>query len=179
MRQRKAAKILLENGGKSVRKAMKEAGYSDTMADNPQKLTNTKSWQELMDEYLPEDEIAKKHKELLNAAELTAYHYAVKGEKDELPDREDIKAAIESVPGCRVIHWQEHWDGSLTVHFQAPDNRTRKDALDMAIKLRGKYAAEKFEVTDPIAKLSNAELAAKIAGLKAHLLKKKPASGSK
>ena len=46
---------------------MVEAGYSPVTADTPSKLTKTKAWQDLMEEYLPDSLLAKKHKELLNA----------------------------------------------------------------------------------------------------------------
>lgn len=65
IRQKKVAKEVIENGG-SVSAAMRKAGYSDAYASNPHKLTNTKSWQELMDEYLPDELLSQKHRELLN-----------------------------------------------------------------------------------------------------------------
>jgi hypothetical protein len=66
VRQKKVAKEIMENNGTSISAAMRKAGYSDNYAKNPQELTQTKSWQELMDEYLPDDLIARKHNELLN-----------------------------------------------------------------------------------------------------------------
>lgn len=69
LRQRKAVKILVENGGKSVSAAMRQAGYSEETAKSPHKLTKSKSWQALMDEFLPQDLIARKHQELLEAEE--------------------------------------------------------------------------------------------------------------
>lgn len=53
-RQKRAAEILVENGGKSVSKAMREAGYSPQTAKTPQKLTESVGWQELIDQYLPD-----------------------------------------------------------------------------------------------------------------------------
>ena len=56
----------MENNGKPVSIAMLEAGYPPATAKNPQQLTQSKGWQELMAEYLPDAEIAEKHKQLLN-----------------------------------------------------------------------------------------------------------------
>lgn len=48
-RQKKAFTKVLENGG-NVSKAMKESGYSDAMAKNPQKLTQSQAFQKFMED---------------------------------------------------------------------------------------------------------------------------------
>ena len=56
-KQGKAIKKILEKGGKiSVSKAMREAGYSEKTAKNPKHLTNSKTWKELMKEFLPDED---------------------------------------------------------------------------------------------------------------------------
>jgi hypothetical protein len=52
-RQRKAIENAVENGG-NVSRAMRAAGYSPKTAKNPKKLTESKSWEQLMDELLPD-----------------------------------------------------------------------------------------------------------------------------
>lgn len=99
LKQKKAFKETLENGG-VVSRAMLEAGYSEAMAKNPQKLTESDGWQELMDTYLPDSLLAKKHKELLNKRTL----------------------------------------GSIDV-------QAVKSGLDMAYRLKGKYAEQKIDLT--------------------------------
>lgn len=64
IRQKKAFAKTLENGG-VVSSAMLEADYSPAMAKNPQKLTESLGWQELMKIYLPDDKLARKHEQLL------------------------------------------------------------------------------------------------------------------
>lgn len=49
-KQKKAVDKLVENGG-NVSRAMKDAGYSDATAKTPQKLTESKGFMELLDEY--------------------------------------------------------------------------------------------------------------------------------
>lgn len=66
IKQKKAFKRVVENRG-NVSKAMREVGYSPITAKNPKNLTDSKGWQELMKEYLPDDFLAKKHRELLEA----------------------------------------------------------------------------------------------------------------
>lgn len=54
------------NGG-NVTKAMREMKYSEGTINTPQKVTETKSWEMLLDEYLPESLIVKTHKEAFEA----------------------------------------------------------------------------------------------------------------
>lgn len=54
VKQKTAMALVLENGG-NVSKAMRDAGYSPATAKTPQKLTESATWQELMEAYLPDD----------------------------------------------------------------------------------------------------------------------------
>jgi hypothetical protein len=65
IRQKKLAKEIVENRGQSTSVSMKKVGYSKAYSKNPQQLTATKSWQELMNQYLPDDLLARKHEALL------------------------------------------------------------------------------------------------------------------
>ncbi len=58
LRQKKALKAIVENGGK-ISTGMRAAGYSPATAENPSKLTSTKGWAELLEEYLPDSKIVK------------------------------------------------------------------------------------------------------------------------
>lgn len=64
LKQKKAVEKIVENHG-NVSKGMREAGYDKNTAKNPKNLTESKGWQELMEQYLPDKLLAKKHKELL------------------------------------------------------------------------------------------------------------------
>ena len=65
LRQKKAIARVLEGAG-SVSQAMREAGYPEGTAKNPQQLTRSKAWKDLMEEYLPDDVLATKHRVLLD-----------------------------------------------------------------------------------------------------------------
>ena len=61
-RQIQAVKRIVETGGKSVSKAMREAklkngenAYSEKTAKTPSKLTGSKGFKELINKYLPDD----------------------------------------------------------------------------------------------------------------------------
>lgn len=59
IKQRKAAELLVENGG-NASKAMRDAGYSPATAKTPQKLTESTGFQELCDELGLTDEFLLK-----------------------------------------------------------------------------------------------------------------------
>ena len=69
IKQKKAFDKAVENGG-NVSKAMRESRYSKAMAKNPQKLTNSKGWNELMDQYLSDSKLAKVHADGLEAMRI-------------------------------------------------------------------------------------------------------------
>ena len=67
IRQKKAFKDVTENN-RPISVAMRSAGYTASTATRPKTLTDTKGWKELMDEYMPDSDLAKVHKEGLNAS---------------------------------------------------------------------------------------------------------------
>lgn len=184
---------------------MRQAGYSEATSKNPCNLTRSKAWRELVDDLLPEQELATKHKALLNSSKVQWYEFPVpekpkrrkklvpqarggsiyndsEAEEDEgefmaggpgtpnLSDAE-IKAIVESVPGCKLIYIKDtSW--ARTAYYQAPDNRSQKDALDMAYKIRGSYSPEKVEMKGRFSELTNEELANLIARTKKQLMKR-------
>lgn len=154
---------------------MAEADYSPAMAKNPQKLTSSKGWKELVDEYLSDKELAQHHQALLNSTRIDHLVFPLgpkdeddinfsgaranqnDGERDEDADPEaampeDYKERTTLTDGeiiemlaevnCRVRRIV-HGETARHVYFWSSDNRARKDALDMAYKLKGNYAPEK------------------------------------
>lgn len=124
--------------GSTISKAMKEVGYSETTASTTGKLTRTDGWKQLLETYLPEESLARAHKELLNSTRIDHLVFPLKTE--ELTD-DHITEMLDDV-NCKVrkIVHSEH---SRHVYFWSADNKARKDGLDMAYKLIGKYAPEK------------------------------------
>lgn len=58
-----------KNGG-NMAAAIIAAGYAPTTADKPTDITERKSWKALMEEHMPEDLLARRHKELLNKRDI-------------------------------------------------------------------------------------------------------------
>ncbi len=71
LNQRKAVKETIDNLRKgkkvSIGKILVKNGYGKSMQTNPQVVTKSKGWQELMEEYLPDSLLAKVHKDGLKA----------------------------------------------------------------------------------------------------------------
>lgn len=98
----------LENLGKPLGQIMREEGYSDNTADNPKNVTESKSWEILLDEYIPISLIAQTHKEAFKA------------------DR-----TISIVSGKQA-------SGGTTDFVDVPDWQTRMKATELGYKVRGK-----------------------------------------
>lgn len=70
-----AEKVFQE--GKSVSEAMREAGYSDAMAKNPQKLTRSKGWQDIMEQIPKIDVVDKLVKNALQNKSISGSNQAI------------------------------------------------------------------------------------------------------
>ncbi len=167
-RQRAAIDILVENRGKSVSGAMREAGYPEKTAKNPKNLTESKAWEEIIGDALSFEELAEEHKQLLNSTKIEhmVFPLGPRGEDDDnlsgaRPDKkpEDpneekrLKAERTTLTDKEIIGMLAevnckvrrivHGETARHVYYWAADNKARKDALDMAYKIRGTYAPEK------------------------------------
>jgi len=134
IKQKKAVEKIIENSG-NVSKAMREVGYSPITAINPSNLTNSKGFKELMEKNLPDNLLTKKHKALLNSKRIEHLVFPTKTEDKE------IKKLLRSV-NCKVRKIQ-HGEMAKHVWFWSQNDRALKDGLDMAYKLKGKYAPTK------------------------------------
>lgn len=163
-KHRVVLKNLAENGGRMTQ-AIRDSGlYSATVIDNPRKITDSRSWQELVEEELPDSLLTEVHTNLLNATRLdhmvfplgprneaqrakfieTEKEKALKAKRewvdqDFLTD-EEIRDYLAEV-NCtlrRIVHGET----ARHVYFWAADNLARDKALDKGYKLKGRYAPE-------------------------------------
>lgn len=104
IRQLRLVRKIAENNG-NVSKSLRDVGYSASVAENPQRVVGTQTFQALMDELLPERHLTEKHREFLDSKRVIRTY--VKGDLKEETEETDSNAV---------------------------------KALDMAYKLRGKYA---------------------------------------
>lgn len=138
LRAKKAFKEVTENR-RSVSAAMRIAGYSKHTAVKPSNLTKTKSWEYLMKTYLPDDLLAARHRKLLVARRL---------EQQVFPNSVDEKELYKMFNelGC-PIKKLVIGDTVTTVWYYVDNEKTQKEALDLAYKLKGKYAPDKQDIT--------------------------------
>lgn len=160
----KAAKLMAENGSRPqpLPKAeiMKEAGYSTTIQRAPSKITDSPTFQELLEQYMPNDNLAQVHKRLLNTRKIehmvfplgpvdeddenlsgsnpNAYN-ALDGldhpvERTTLSDQEikDMLAEVNCVVK-RIVHGQT----ARHVYYWAHDAKAQSTALELAYKMKG------------------------------------------
>lgn len=131
IKQERAFKEVVEKG-RPVSKAMVDVGYSKNTAVAPSKLTRSKGWKELVDKYIPEKDLLRKHKELLNQKKLD-YFVFPKAMTDE-----EIQEHVESA-GLEMIVIK-HSDKGKLAFYSINDAMSQQKAVDMAYKLKGSYA---------------------------------------
>lgn len=91
LKQEKAFKLALTKNNGNVRKSMKEAGYSDASAQNPQDLTQSKGWGELREQFLPLATLAALHKDQLAAEKAQV----IDKEAEMFPDNDARLKALD------------------------------------------------------------------------------------
>ena len=150
--QRKVLQHMVAKGG-TMKAAMLEAGYSPKYAKNPKKFRLTASFQELLDENLPDWLLTEKHLELMDAKTLDHYVFP------KSTDDEEIKELIEGKWGFEVmkISVQHNWKRA---YFSIPDNTIRLRAVQEGYKIKNKYEpAEDTLIIRNYSDLSDEELA--------------------
>lgn len=115
MRKKRALKIWEKNGFKNLNKALTQVGYSDS-AVRAGRITASKTWKELVEEFLPDDLLAKRHMELLNKRE-----YKLVPQYEQDPD--DHKKSIKTYKKIDL----------------GPDTAAIAKGLDLAYKVKGSY----------------------------------------
>lgn len=99
IKQNEAIKKIVVKRGKgksvSVSRVMREVGYKEKTAKNPKNLTESKAYREIFDKYLPDELLAKKHKELLTVPIRTRRY--VKGDLEIDETRLDSNAVSKGL----------------------------------------------------------------------------------
>ena len=134
----------VEKGG-SIGGAMRANHYSESMAKNPQKLTNSASWKALADEYFPQARLAAKQAELLDATRVAEMNFS--------PDTDikEIQHFIASIKGRLVALRQgvetkisskgkATMKKALVATYLLPDTDNQVKALDKAYKAHKVYS---------------------------------------
>lgn len=157
LRAKTTVQKMVANGGKrrSLAQSMREAGYSESYARNPQKIKGTKAWQDYLEEFIPDEQIAVAHKTLLEAQRVSRMDFPV-----SLTDEEVAGIIVSSGRTVLVV---KRGKKTVSVAYAEPDFTARVRAVDLAYKVKGLYGESKVE--NPYRQyehLSNEELEALI-----------------
>lgn len=140
----------------SMRRAIKHAGYSQSLADNPKVLTDRKWFKSVIPDY---EKTANAMHELMDSSRVEHAVFPLL-----LSDLE-IKELLEEVPGCQLKKIR-HSETQTHAWYWVPDNRAKKDAIDIVLKVRGDYAAEKLKIVDEYEHMTDDEILSEIEELK-------------
>jgi len=165
-RQVEAAQIV-RKGEELTGEKLIDIGYSPSTAENPGSVKSSKSFMQLLDEFLPDDKTLESHVVLLNARKLDHMTFPSNMEDNDIGE---LLASVNCVLR-KVVHGVQ----AKHAYFWSRDNRALKDALDMVYKLKGKYAPEKFEDVSKYSNLSTADLVKRKKAALEFLKKKPPA----
>jgi len=137
MRQKKIIVALLENTGKTISSEARKLGYKEGYIKSGS-LTKTKTWQDLMEEYLPDEKLSRIHGELLDAQSIDHYIFPTK-----MTDEKISETFAEF--GFKVMKIIKNNSGGKRAYFSIPDNTARAKALQMAYELKQKYGEDPFK----------------------------------
>lgn len=142
--------------GRSLRQAILNAGYSKAVADHPKRITDKKWFKSVMPDY---EKTANSIHELMDASKLDHYVFPLSMSDDEIAE------LIESLPGCK-LRKIKHGETQTFAYFWTPDNKSKKEAIDIVLKVRGDYAPEKHAIVDELEHMTDQEIDQELAELK-------------
>lgn len=149
---KKAEKNVGKVKKKSMMKILDECGYSPAVQKNPQQVTESKGFNDLMDKFLPDDFVLDTHKTLMRS------HRLDKATFELATSDKHIKEILLKV-GFEVIAIQTiPMIGKKIAFFFSPDNKARGNALDMFYKLTGRYVTNVKHTFDEFDNMSDDEL---------------------
>lgn len=149
-------KNMIENGGNAAKAAL-DAGYSYSMANNPQKLTNSVAYSAHLDNVgLTPENLALKHRELLNASRMSEFilpfHPRKKKSKKgtrfsmvPLPHEEIIDLFVGIGKVVRIADDYKH--RYHIIYYHAPIGTDRKAGLELAMKAKNLLAPDQFDIS--------------------------------
>ena len=134
IKQRVAFKEVV-NGSK-LTKAMRVANYAVSTSKRTNKLTRTKGWEELMNKFISDDDLAKRHNEQLNSSKLIKLYF-------DIDDEDELIADVCKKLGVELLFIKINKDKTgKTVNVKAPDLFFRDLAIDKGYKIKGRYSAD-------------------------------------
>ncbi len=161
-KQKNLVKIMSNNIGakKTMWEMMREAGYSESMSENPRKiLVSSNIQQALVEMWIDDKKLAKKQKEHLEARKIEFRNF---WEYEEIPENkkkckeleEEIQFKLEShIAGAKLLSIKKRTEfrkngddiDYIEARYSIPDYTTQRDVVKDLNKIFGNYAPEKHE----------------------------------
>lgn len=137
-------RLVFENyknqGFRNLKKAIRTTGvFSESLADHPSVLTQTKSWQMIMQEYMPEEHLALRHSELLDKRDYRTVKNpdGTTEEVDNGPETNAVSKGLELAYRLRGSFQKEEQKPPSTVMynlFYKPEVREEMKLFEDKIK---------------------------------------------
>lgn len=143
-----------DQGFRNLGKAIRQTGvYSETVASRVNKITSTKSWQTLMQEYMPEEHLARRHSELLDKREWRKVENedGTITEVDNGPETAAVTKGLELAYRLRGSFSKDEAPAKSTVMynlFYKPEVREQMKAFEDGIKLSLLHEINKRNLAD-------------------------------
>lgn len=138
----------LDEFGGSLRQALKAAGYSDAIANNPKRITDRKWFSDSLPDY---QKTAQAIHNLMDSCKLTQYTFV------SVMSDQDVIEFIEGVPGCKVLEII-HSKNKTKVYYLKPDNNSIVKAIYIVLKIRGYFAPDKTQIVEEFENMSEEEI---------------------
>ena len=168
-KQQRAAKLVSENirseTPRPIGAVLQEAGYSRSVSESPTLVTESPTFQDLLNQYLPDDKLTKTHTRLLETRKLEhmVFPLGPSGEDDvnlsgATPNRsteteragveverttltdQEIKDMLLDV-NC-LVKRIVHGESARHVYYWSHDANAQSKALELAYKMKGHMNAK-------------------------------------
>lgn len=133
LKQKRLARKIVENRSPDMKTAMLEVGYSMATAIKPSQVTNSIGWNELMEKYLPDEDLLQVHQEGLHANKVVS---AVIVGKDANEKTNDFIEVPDVPTRLKAVELGYKVKGKLK---DTPNSLTQNNFFDLAKQQREKY----------------------------------------
>lgn len=134
LKQQKAFKESMENGG-NITEAMRVAGYKESTINNPSNLTASKSWEELLEEHLPDSLLADTIEEGLKATKPISARIIMQKGKNDLGSQDAWSKTDDFIEVEDYAVRHKYVETALKIKGKIPELGDKENPLNAAIKV--------------------------------------------
>ncbi len=124
IRQKRLARIVDKGSTKTEKEAMLQAGYSPNTAIKPSQVKKSKGWKDLLEKYLPDNDLLKVHKEGLKATKIHGSMTEPDRIVPDYPTRHKYMESGYKVKG-KLVDPKDSEEKSITIIIKGYDKRNK------------------------------------------------------